>query len=159
MKYKVHDSSFVEQSDIGEGTKIWHFCHVFDSVIGQNCSIGQNCLIGPNAKIGDNCKIQNNVSVYEGLIIEDDVFIGPSVVFTNVLNPRAFIIRKNEYRKTEIKRGASIGANATIICGVTIGQYSAVAAGSVVTKDVPAYTLVAGNPAKFIKMIDEEWNL
>ena len=159
MKYQLHESSYVENCDIGKGTKIWHFCHLFDSVIGDNCIVGQNCMIGPDVVIGNNCKIQNNVSLYKGLIIEDDVFIGPSVVFTNILNPRAFINRKNEFKKTIIKKGVSIGANSTILCGVTIGKYSAVGAGSVVTKDVAPYTLVLGVPAKVKKEINKEWNL
>lgn len=159
MNYNIHQSSYVENCKLGKGTKIWHFCHLFDSVIGNNCVIGQNCMIGPNVKIGNNCKIQNNVSIYNGLIIEDDVFIGPSVVFTNVLNPRSFISRKSEFKKTIIKKGASIGANSTIICGTTIGEYSAIGAGAVVTKDVESYSLVVGNPAKFKKYINKALTL
>lgn len=154
----IHESSYVEDCNIGKGTKIWHFCHLFNSVIGKNCSIGQNVMIGPNVTIGDNCKIQNNVSLYDGVILEDDVFVGPSAVFTNVVNPRAFIERKSEFKETLIKNGTSIGANATIICGVTIGKYAFVGAGAVVTKDVPDNILVVGNPAKILREINEEFD-
>lgn len=149
-KYFVHESSYVDDNTvIGDDTKIWHFSHIMsDSVIGNNCNIGQNVVISPNVKIGNNVKIQNNVSVYTGVIIEDDVFLGPSCVFTNVINPRSFISRKDEYRKTVIKKGASIGANATIVCGHDIGKYAFVGAGSVVTHDIPDYALVVGNPAR-----------
>ena len=148
----VHESSYIDQGcTIGAGTKIWHFSHVMeDSQIGRNCVIGQNVMIGPSVKIGDRCKIQNNVSLYTGVILEDGVFCGPSCVFTNVTNPRAEIERKNEFRDTRVGRGATIGANATIICGHDLGDYSFVAAGAVVTRDVPAYALVAGVPAKRI---------
>lgn len=151
----VHESSYVENSKIGSGTKIWYFCHIFDSAIGENCVVGQNVMIGPGVVIGNGCKIQNNVSLYKGVVLDDDVFVGPSVVFTNVLNPRAFINRKSEFKKTVVCRGASIGANATIICGVTIGEYSVVAAGAVVTKDVAPYSLVVGCPARHVKNIDK----
>ena len=145
---------------IGEKTKIWHFCHILsNSKIGSNTSIGQNVVIGPNVNVGNNCKIQNNVSLYDGVIIEDDVFLGPSCVFTNVINPRAFVERKDEFQSTHIKKGASIGANATIICGVTIGEYSIVGAGSVVTKDVDPYSVVIGNPAKFYSMTSKEGDI
>lgn len=149
--YFVHESSYVDDNVIiGEGTKIWHFCHIMGNTkIGKNCSIGQNVTIGPDVIIGDNCKIQNNVSVYKGVVLEDDVFLGPSCVFTNVLNPRAFISRKDEFKYTILKHGCSIGANSTIICGNTIGEYAFVAAGSVVTKDVGAHEMVYGNPAKY----------
>ena len=149
-KYFVHESSYIDENvEIGEGTKIWHFCHVLKNTkIGKNCIIGQNCMIGPDVKIGNRCKIQNNVSVYKGVILEDEVFIGPSAVFTNVLTPRAFIERKNEFKTTLVKKGATIGANATIVCGITIGEYALIGAGAVVTKDVPPYALVLGNPAK-----------
>lgn len=148
--YFVHESSYVDDNTkIGEGTKIWHFSHVMsNSEIGENCNIGQNVVISPDVKIGNNVKIQNNVSVYTGVICEDDVFLGPSCVFTNVINPRSFISRKDEYRKTVIKKGASIGANATIVCGHNVGAYAFVGAGTVVTKDVPDYALVIGNPAR-----------
>ena len=151
----VHESSYIDQGcTIGAGTKIWHFSHVMEgSQIGRNCVIGQNVMIGPSVKIGDRCKIQNNVSLYTGVILEDGVFCGPSCVFTNVTNPRAEIERKNEFRDTRVGRGATIGANATIICGYDLGDYSFVAAGAVVTRDVPAYALVAGVPAKRIGWI------
>jgi len=146
----VHESSYVDEgAEIGEGTKIWHFCHIMPGAkIGNNCSIGQNVNVGSRAVIGSGVKIQNNVSVYDDVIIEDDVFCGPSCVFTNVINPRAFVERKDEYKKTVVKKGASIGANATIVCGVTIGEYALIGAGSVVTRDVPAYALAYGNPAR-----------
>jgi len=150
--YFVHESSYVDEPcEIGRGTKIWHFSHVMQNAkIGENCNIGQNVVISPNVVIGNNVKIQNNVSVYTGVICEDDVFLGPSCVFTNVINPRAFIERKNEYKKTIVKKGASIGANATIVCGHNIGSYAFVGAGAVVTKDVPDYALVIGTPAKVV---------
>jgi UDP-2-acetamido-3-amino-2,3-dideoxy-glucuronate N-acetyltransferase len=155
--YFVHESSYVDEgAEIGEGTKIWHFCHIMGGAkIGRKCSIGQNVNIGSRAVIGNGVKIQNNVSVYDDVIIEDDVFCGPSCVFTNVINPRAFIERKYEYRKTVVKKGATIGANATIICGVTIGEYALIGAGSVVTRDVPAYALVYGNPARSQGKVDK----
>jgi UDP-2-acetamido-3-amino-2,3-dideoxy-glucuronate N-acetyltransferase len=155
----IHDSSYVEDCNIGEGTKIWHFCHLFNSTIGKNCSIGQNVVVGPNVIVGNGCKIQNNVSLYDGVVLEDDVFVGPSAVFTNIVNPRAFIERKSEFRNTLIKKGASIGANCTIVCGIVIGEYAAVAAGAVVTKDVPPYSLVVGVPARIIKTIDINWEI
>ena len=150
QSYFVHESSFIDQPcSIGAGTKIWHFCHVMkDSVIGRNCSIGQNVLVSSRVTIGDGCKIQNNVSLYTGVILEDHVFCGPSMVFTNVVNPRSEVSRKEEYKATLVKRGASIGANATIVCGVTVGRYAFVGAGSVVTRDVPDFALVVGNPAR-----------
>jgi UDP-2-acetamido-3-amino-2,3-dideoxy-glucuronate N-acetyltransferase len=154
--YFVHESSYVDEgAEVGEGTKIWHFCHIMSgAIIGKNCSLGQNVNIGSRAVIGDGVKIQNNVSVYDDVIIEDDVFCGPSCVFTNVINPRAFVERKQEYKKTIVKKGSSIGANATIICGVSIGEYALIGAGSVVTKDVPAYTLAYGNPARVRRKVD-----
>jgi UDP-2-acetamido-3-amino-2,3-dideoxy-glucuronate N-acetyltransferase len=154
----IHESSYVDEgAEIGKDTKIWHFCHIMAGAkIGKKCSIGQNVNIGSRAVIGNGVKIQNNVSVYDDVIIEDDVFCGPSCVFTNVINPRAFIERKHEYRKTVVKKGASIGANATIVCGVTIGEYALVGAGSVVTRDVPAYALVYGNPAKVRGKVGED---
>lgn len=150
--YFVHKSSYIDEPcEIGKGTKIWHFSHVMQNAkIGENCNIGQNVVISPNVVIGNNVKIQNNVSVYTGVICEDDVFLGPSCVFTNVINPRAFIERKNEYKKTIVKKGASVGANATIVCGHNIGSYAFVGAGAVVTKDVPDYALVIGTPAKVV---------
>jgi UDP-2-acetamido-3-amino-2,3-dideoxy-glucuronate N-acetyltransferase len=150
--YLMHPSSIIDAgANIGNNTKIWHFCHVCaNSVIGANCSLGQNVFVADNVIIGDRVKIQNNVSLYDGVIIEDDVFCGPSAVFTNVINPRSFITRKQEYKNTIIKKGASIGANATIVCGVTIGEYALVAAGAVVCKDVPAHAIVAGIPSKII---------
>ena len=149
-KYFVHESSYVDDDvEIGEGTKIWHFSHILKgSRIGKNCKIGQNVVIGPNVKVGNGCKIQNNVSIYEGVQLEDNVFCGPSCVFTNVFNPRSHIPRMKELKTTRIKKGATIGANATIVCGNNLGRYSFVGAGSIVTKDVPDYALVYGNPAK-----------
>ena len=144
----VHPSSVVDEgAQIGDGTKIWHFCHLMPTCrVGSNCNIGQNVFIDNNAIIGNGVKIQNNISVYNGVIIEDDVFLGPSMVFTNVINPRSFIERKNEFKKTMIRKGATIGANATILCGIEIGAYSLIGAGAVVIKDVAAYALVVGNP-------------
>jgi UDP-2-acetamido-3-amino-2,3-dideoxy-glucuronate N-acetyltransferase len=152
VSYFVHESAYVDEDvQIGSGTKIWHFSHVLKgSKIGHDCIIGQNIAIGPDVIIGDRCKIQNNVSLYKGVILEDEVFCGPSCVFTNVYNPRAFIERKKEYRQTLVKRGATIGANATIVCGITIGKYAMVGAGAVVKTDVPDYAVVVGVPAKQI---------
>jgi UDP-2-acetamido-3-amino-2,3-dideoxy-glucuronate N-acetyltransferase len=148
----VHESSYVDDGAVvGRGTKIWHFCHILSRTsIGENCSIGQNVMIGPNVRIGNNCKIQNNVSIYDGVELADDVFCGPSCVFTNVNNPRADVSRKDEFRRTPIGRGASIGANATIVCGHSLGEYCFIGAGAVVTRDVPAFALMAGNPARRI---------
>lgn len=148
----IHQSSYVDDGAVvGRGTKVWHFCHILPrTVIGENCSIGQNVMIGPNVKIGSGCKIQNNVSIYDGVELADDVFCGPSCVFTNVNNPRADVSRKDEFRRTPIGRGASIGANATIVCGHSLGEYCFVGAGAVVTKNVPAFALMAGNPARRI---------
>jgi len=145
-----HQSAYVDEPcKIGKGTKIWHFSHILKGcVIGRNCVIGQNVMIGPDVRIGDQCKIQNNVSLYKGVELEDGVFCGPSCVFTNVNNPRAEIERKDEIRKTLVRKGSTIGANATIVCSVTLGMYCFIAAGAVVTKDVPAYALMAGVPAK-----------
>ena len=150
MNYKVHRSAIVDPgAQIGEGSRVWHFAHVCgDAKIGQGVSLGQNVYVGNNVTIGDRCKIQNNVSVYAGTIIEDDVFLGPSCVLTNVSNPRSQVSRKSIYETTTIRRGATIGANATIVCGTEIGQYSFVAAGAVVTRDVPGYALMVGNPAR-----------
>lgn len=148
----VHASSYVDDPcEIGEGTKIWHFSHVMKNCrIGRNCSLGQNVNVAPGVVIGDGVKIQNNVSLYEGVILEDFVFCGPSMVFTNVVNPRSEIVRKNEYQPTVVRRGASLGANSTILCGHTIGQYAFIGAGAVVTKDVAEYALMVGNPARRI---------
>ena len=148
----IHESSYVDDEvSIGAGTKIWHFTHILsNSNIGNNCSLGQNVVVGPNVTIGSNVKVQNNVSIYEGVELEDDVFCGPSCVFTNVNNPRSEIVRRDEYRKTIVRKGASIGANATIICGHNLGKYCFIAAGAVVTKDVKAYALMAGIPARRI---------
>lgn len=148
--YFVHPSSYIDEGcEIGAGTKIWHFTHVMPGArIGRRCNIGQNVVISPDVVIGDNVKIQNNVSVYTGVILEDDVFCGPSMVFTNVVNPRSHVSRKDEYRPTLVRRGASLGANCTIVCGHTVGAYAFVGAGAVVTKDVPAHALVVGNPGR-----------
>jgi len=148
----VHESAYVDEgATIGAGTKVWHFCHVLGgAVIGDRCSLGQNVVVMNGTRIGTNVKIQNNVSVYEGVELEDDVFCGPSMVFTNVMNPRSHVSRKNEYRRTLVRRGASIGANATIVCGTTLGEYAFIGAGSVVAKDVPAYALMVGVPARRI---------
>ena len=152
-----HETSVIDKNcQIGKGTKIWHFSHIMrNSFIGKNCNIGQNVVISPEVIIGENVKVQNNVSIYTGVICEDDVFLGPSMVFTNVINPRSAIIRKDQYQKTLVKKGATIGANATIICGNIIGEFSFVGAGAVVTKDVKSYALIVGNPAKQIGWISE----
>lgn len=151
-EYFVHESSFVDKgATIGKGTKIWHFCHVMPgAVIGERCSFGQNVVVMNGVRIGNNVKVQNNVSIYEGVELEDDVFCGPSMVFTNVINPRSHIPRKNEYRRTLVKRGSSIGANATVVCGAVLGEYSFIGAGAVVRGDVPAYALMVGVPARRI---------
>lgn len=150
MNYFAHETALIDSPcRIGAGTRIWHFSHVMANCeIGERVNIGQNVVISPDCVVGNGCKIQNNVSIYTGVILEDDVFCGPSMVFTNVINPRAFIERKHEYRPTLVRRGASIGANATIVCGVTLGEYCFVGAGAVVSRDVPAYALVVGNPAR-----------
>ena len=148
--YFAHESAYIDDGTvIGEGTKIWHFSHVMSrSTIGRGCNIGQNVVISPDVSIGDNVKIQNNVSVYTGVVLEDDVFCGPSMVFTNVNNPRSHVSRKHEYRRTLVRRGATLGANCTVVCGHTIGQYAFVGAGAVVTRDVPSHALVVGSPAR-----------
>lgn len=147
--YFAHESSYIDEDcEIGEGTKIWHFSHIMRGCkIGKHCNIGQNVVVSPDVVLGDGCKVQNNVSIYTGVVCEEGVFLGPSCVFTNVINPRAFIERKSEYRKTTLKKGASVGANATIVCGHNIGRYALVGAGAVVTRDVPDYAMVYGCPA------------
>ena len=160
MPYFAHESSFIDSDVIiGEKTKIWHFSHILaNSIIGQNCSFGQNCVVGPNVRVGNGVKVQNNVSIYEGVEIEDDVFLGPSMVFTNVINPRAFIIRKEEFKKTLLKKGCSIGANATIVCGVTIGEYALIGSGAVVNRDVKPHALMVGVPARQIGWVSKAGN-
>jgi len=150
--YFSHETAIVDDNvNIGKGTKIWHFSHVLSgTTIGENCSFGQNCVVGPKVCMGSGIKVQNNVSVYEGVEIEDDVFLGPSMVFTNVINPRAFIQRKEEFKTTLLKKGSSVGANATVICGVTIGEYALIGSGAVINKDVKPYALMVGVPAKQI---------
>ncbi len=157
MNYYAHESAVIDDNcQIGKGTKIWHFSHVMpESIIGDNCTIGQNVLIATGVKVGDNVKIQNNVSLYTGVICESDVFLGPSCVFTNVINPRSAIVRKSEYQTTRVRHGASIGANATILCGIEIGQYALIGAGAVITKDVGDYALMVGNPAKLIGWVSK----
>ncbi|MCQ2607703.1 MAG: acetyltransferase [Bacteroidales bacterium] len=155
--YFVHSTAVIDEPcSIGEGTKIWHFTHVMsDCEIGKNCNIGQNVMIAPKVVLGNNVKVQNNVSVYSGVMCEDDVFLGPSMVFTNVLNPRSFVNRKSEFKQTIVRKGATIGANATIVCGIEIGEYALIGAGTVVTKNVKPYALVVGNPAKQIGWVSE----
>ena len=157
---KVHETAIIDSgAEIGEGTKIWHWVHICGGAkIGKDCSFGQNVYIGNDVVIGNNCKIQNNVSIYDAVSLEDDVFCGPSMVFTNVINPRSAVVRTSEYKKTIVKRGATIGANATVICGVKIGEYAFIAAGAVVTKDVAPYSLVAGVPGKQIGWMDQAGN-
>ncbi|CAI8188874.1 MAG: UDP-2-acetamido-3-amino-2,3-dideoxy-D-glucuronateN-acetyltransferase [Bacteroidia bacterium] len=157
MDFFVHESSVIDDgANIGSGTKIWHFSHIMkESIIGKNCNIGQNVVISPKVVLGNNVKVQNNVSVYSGVVCEDDVFLGPSMVFTNIINPRSAIIRRDKYQITTVRKGASIGANATIICGNNLGEYCMIGAGSVVTKDVPAFALVVGNPARQIGWISK----
>ena len=155
--YFAHPSAYIDEgAQIGQHTKIWHFCHIMPkAVIGESCSLGQNVFVANGVQIGNNVKIQNNVSLYEGVTCEDDVFLGPSMVLTNVINPRSAVNRKNEYMPTLIRKGASVGANATIICGCTVGQYAFIAAGAVITKDVPDYALMAGVPAKRMGWMSE----
>ena len=156
-QYFAHDSAFIDEGcNIGKGTKIWHFSHIMSNcVLGENCNIGQNVVISPEVILGKNVKVQNNVSIYTGVICDDDVFLGPSMVFTNVINPRSAINRSDQYAKTHVGKGASIGANATIVCGHNIGDYAFIGAGAVVTKTVPAFALVVGNPSKQIGWMSE----
>lgn len=158
--YFVHESSYIDENTvIGEDTKIWHFSHILSgSIIGERCSFGQNCVVGPHVRIGNGVKVQNNVSIYKGVEIEDDVFLGPSMVFTNVINPRAFIVRKEEFKTTRLRKGCSIGANATIVCGVEIGEYALIGSGAVITKDVKPYALMVGVPAKQIGWVSQAGN-
>lgn len=157
MEYFAHKSAVIDANvRIGKDCKIWHFSHILSgSVIGENCSFGQNCVVGPNVRIGSGCKVQNNVSIYEGVELENDVFLGPSMVFTNVSNPRSFINRREEFKKTFLKQGVSIGANVTIVCGVCIGEYAFIGAGSVILRDVQPYALMVGNPARQIGWVDK----
>lgn len=156
-EFFAHPSSIVDEGcSIGKGTKIWHFSHIMpDCKIGNNCNIGQNVVVSPGVVLGNNVKVQNNVSIYTGVVCEDDVFLGPSMVFTNIVNPRSAVIRKDQYVSTVVKKGASIGANATIVCGHDIGEYAFIGAGAVVTKEIPPYALVVGNPARQIGWISE----
>lgn len=156
-EYFAHESAIIDEGcQIGKGTKIWHFSHIMPNcVIGENCNIGQNVVVSPDVVLGNNVKVQNNVSIYTGVVCEDDVFLGPSMVFTNVTNPRSAVNRRGQYAKTVVKRGASIGANATIVCGHDIGEFAFIGAGAVVTKHIPAYALVVGNPAKQIGWMSE----
>ena len=155
--YFVHESSVVDEgADIGSGTKIWHFSHIMaNCIIGEGCNIGQNVVVSPEVVLGNNVKVQNNVSIYTGVTCEDDVFLGPSMVFTNIINPRSGVIRKDQYVRTLVKRGATIGANATIVCGHDIGEYAFIGAGAVVTKEVVPYALIVGNPARRIGWMSE----
>lgn len=157
MKYFAHETAVIDEGcKIGDDTKIWHFSHIMSgSVIGENCNLGQNVVISPEVVLGNNVKVQNNVSIYTGVICEDDVFLGPSCVFTNIINPRSAFPRKNEFKQTIVRKGASIGANATIVCGYEIGQYAFIGAGAVVTKDVPQFALLVGNPAKQIGWVSK----
>lgn len=157
INFYVHETAIIDEDcRVGKGTKIWHFSHIMSNcTIGENCNIGQNVVVSPQVVLGNNVKVQNNVSIYTGVICENDVFLGPSMVFTNVTNPRSAINRKNEYKQTLVKKGATIGANATIVCGHTIGEYALIGAGAVVTKEIPAYALVVGNPAKQIGWVSE----
>ena len=157
MNWFAHTSAIIDEgSTIGDGTKIWHFSHVMPGcIIGKQCNIGQNVVVSPKVMLGNNVRVQNNVSIYEGVICEDDVFLGPSMVFTNVINPRSAVSRKDEFKKTIVKKGASIGANATIVCGHNIGEFAFIGAGAVVTKEVAPYSLVVGNPAKHVGWMSE----
>ena len=156
-KYYSHETAIIDSGAlIGEGTKIWHFSHIMENcIIGKSCNLGQNVVVSPKVVLGNNVKVQNNVSIYSGIICEDDVFLGPSMVFTNIINPRSAVVRRDQYIETLVKKGASIGANATIICGNTIGSYSLIGAGSVITKNVPDYALIIGNPGKQIGWVSQ----
>lgn len=158
--YFVHESAYIDDGcEIGEGTKIWHFSHIMsNSKLGKNCNIGQNVVVSPKVVLGDNVKVQNNVSIYTGVTCESDVFLGPSMVFTNVINPRSAVNRKSEYAKTHVGKGASVGANATIVCGHDIGEFAFIGAGAVITKTVPAYALMVGNPARQLGWMSEFGN-
>ena len=157
----IHATAVIDDGAIiGDNTRVWHFCHIMPTaVIGSDCIIGQNVFVDNNVRVGNGVKIQNNVSLYNGVVLQNDVFVGPSVVFTNVINPRSFIERKHAFKQTMVEQGASIGANATLICGITVGEYAMVGAGAVVTKDVPAYAVVMGNPAKQTGWVDREGNV
>jgi len=157
MNYFVHPTAIIDEGcQIGSGVKIWHFSHIMHGcIIGENCNLGQNVVVSPKVILGRNVRVQNNVSIYEGVICEDDVFLGPSMVFTNVINPRSAVSRKTEYQQTVVKKGASIGANSTIVCGHNIGEYAFIGAGAVVTKEVAAYSLVVGNPARHVGWMSE----
>ena len=157
VEYFSHETAVIDEGcKIGKGTRIWHFSHIMPSCeIGKNCNLGQNVVVSPEVKLGNNVKVQNNVSIYTGVICEDDVFLGPSMVFTNIVNPRSAVVRKDQYVTTLVKKGATIGANATIVCGIEIGEYSFIGAGAVVIRDVPPYALVVGNPAKHIGWMSE----
>ena len=153
----IHETAVVDEGvKIGKGTKVWHFSHLMPNcVLGERCNLGQNVVVSPDVQLGNNVKVQNNVSIYTGVVCEDDVFLGPSMVFTNVINPRSAVVRKNEYKRTWVKKGASIGANATIVCGVTLGKYAMVGAGAVITKDIPDFELWVGNPGRRLGWVSE----
>ena len=159
-EYFAHESAYIDDNvNIGENTKIWHFSHILsNTTIGENCSFGQNCVVGPKVTIGSGVKVQNNISIYEGVEVEDDVFLGPSMVFTNIINPRSFIVKREEFKKTLLKRGCSVGANATIVCGVTIGEYALIGSGAVINRDVKPYALMVGVPAKQIGWVSKAGN-
>jgi len=159
-QYFAHETAIVDENvTIGENTKVWHFSHILShTTIGENCSFGQNCVVGPKVKMGSGIKVQNNISIYEGVEVEDDVFLGPSMVFTNVINPRAFIVRREEFKKTLLKKGCSIGANATVVCGVTIGEYALIGSGAVVNRDVKPYALMVGVPAHQLGWVSRAGN-
>jgi len=159
-QYFAHETAIVDENvTIGKNTKVWHFSHILsNTTIGENCSFGQNCVVGPKVKMGSGIKVQNNISIYEGVEVEDDVFLGPSMVFTNVINPRAFIVRREEFKKTLLKKGCSIGANATVVCGVTIGEYALIGSGAVVNRDVKPYALMVGVPSRQLGWVSRAGN-